>query len=366
MRWKLVRALLVVLAAASSTGFTPASIQGRKLSPIQLELSSQTTSEHPHLTCWSSTLQQSPINSHVHPSVDLVIRSPADGGTGIIATDDIPKDTTVLSLRLEEIGMLDATSILDGYKNQTKRDDKVLNMLCEMWEKDFVPSKKSGQESEEGKRLAVLAGVVAHLQLVRYKDLTSWVATDVKEGFALDESRRLGPFLDSMPLLPRHSDASNRHPFPTHFLFWTEEEVEHLLAGTMAQTKAREVRAGVGLILREWSASFLEEHSPAIQKQDLLNAIFSAFASVLSRSFGDAAGRDLDGKGRMLVPIADMLNHDSENPNVSWKWHVGIEDEGMIEEGKGDIAVTTIRDVKKGEELCKCYGWRQVDGTESF
>ena len=259
--------------------------------------------------------------------------------------------------------MLDATSILDGYKKQTKRDDKVLNMLCEMWEKDLVPSKKSGQESEEGKRLAVLAGVVAHLQLVRYKDLTSWVATDVKEGFALDESRRLGPFLDSMPLMPRHSDANNRHPFPTHFLFWTEEEVEHLLAGTMAQTKAREVRAGVGLILREWSAPFLEEHSPAIHKQDLLNAIFSAFASVLSRSFGDAAGRDLDGKGRMLVPIADMLNHDSENPNVSWKWHVGVEDEGMIEEGKGDIAVTTIRDVKKGEELCKCYGWRQVNGT---
>jgi SET domain-containing protein len=56
----------------------------------------------------------------------------------------------------------------------------------------------------------------------------------------------------------------------------------------------------------------------------------------------------------MLVPMVDMLNHDSENPNVGWKWHVG--EEKMVDEGKGDIAVTTLRDVKKGEELCKCYG----------
>jgi hypothetical protein len=60
----------------------------------------------------------------------------------------------------------------------------------------------------------------------------------------------------------------------------------------------------------------------------------------------------------MLVPLVDMLNHDSETPNVSWRWHVGEGDEDMIEEGKGDIAVTTLRDVKKGEELTKCYGWR--------
>jgi hypothetical protein len=56
----------------------------------------------------------------------------------------------------------------------------------------------------------------------------------------------------------------------------------------------------------------------------------------------------------MLVPMVDMLNHDSENPNVGWKWHVG--DKKGVDEGKGDIAVTTLRDVKKGEELCKCYG----------
>ncbi|KAL7489409.1 hypothetical protein ACHAW6_015007 [Cyclotella cf. meneghiniana] len=231
-------------------------------------------------------------------------------------------------------------------------------MLVEMWDKDLTPVKKSGEETQEGKRLAVLAGIVAHLQLLRYKDRSPAVTSEIKEGFALEESRRLGTFLDAMPLLPQHSTKGDRHPFPTHFLFWTDDEIEILLRGTIAQTKAREVRAGVGLIVREWSKSFLKEHSTTLSQADILNAIFSAFASVLSRSFGDAAGRDLDGKGRMLVPVVDMLNHDSENPNVSWKWHVGVGDEEMIAEGKGDIAVTTLRDIRKGEELCKCYGWR--------
>jgi hypothetical protein len=60
----------------------------------------------------------------------------------------------------------------------------------------------------------------------------------------------------------------------------------------------------------------------------------------------------------MLVPLVDMLNHDSEDPNVSWKWHVGEGDEEKIADGRGDIVVATLRDVKKGEELRKCYGWR--------
>ncbi|KAL7526286.1 hypothetical protein ACHAXR_001409 [Thalassiosira sp. AJA248-18] len=157
-----------------------------------------------------------------------------------------------------------------------------------------------------------------------------------------------------MPLLPQHENNSmnnnNQHPFPTHYLYWTDDEVQILLRGTMGQTKAREVRAGIGLVVREFSSSFLTEHSK--------NKGVSQITAVLSRSFGDAAGRDLDGKGRMLVPLVDMLNHDGEDPNVHWTWHVGEGDEDKIAEGKGDIAVTTLRDVKGGEELLKCYGWR--------
>lgn len=320
--------------------------------------------EHPHSLLWSTTLKTA-ANSYVHPSVQLAIRPPSEGGTGIIATDDIPSDTIAMCLPLEEVGMIDAASILDSPQlKQQKGQDAVMDMLSEMWNKEFASVNKSKLETQEGRRLAVLAGLIAHLQLTRYKDLTAvesnlstWNNNLVKEIFALDESRRLGLFLDAMPLLPQHS-SENNHPFPTHFLYWADDEIQYLLQGTIAQTKAREVRAGVGLVIREWSAFFLKEHSESLSQTQILNAIFSAFTSVLSRSFGDAAGRDLDGKGRMLVPLVDMLNHDGEQPNVSWKWHVGEGDDEMVEGGRGDIVVRTLLDVKKGDELVKCYGWR--------
>lgn len=313
--------------------------------------------QHPHSKLWRTTLDTSP-NGYVNPAVELAIRPPSEGGTGILAVDDLPADAVALCLPLEEVGMIDAASILDSYNEEDYDErDEVMCMLKDMWNKE-LSSSKSKENSEEGKRLAVLAGLVAHLQLTRYKDLTSWTANAVKEGHALEQSRRLGLFLDAMPLLPQHDEDATQHPFPTHFLYWTDDEVQILLQGTMGQTKAREVRAGIGLVVREWSSAFLKEHSSGATQTQILNAIFSAFTAVLSRSFGDAAGRDLDGKGRMLVPLVDMLNHDGEDPNVRWTWHVGEGDEDKIEEGKGDIVVTTLREVKKGEELFKCYGWR--------
>jgi len=313
--------------------------------------------QHSHSLLWEKTLEVAP-DSYVNPAIDLAIRPPEKGGTGILAVDDVKKDTIVLCLPLEQVGMIDAASILDS---APEGEDAVFDMLNVMWNKGVASekNKKKGEDTQEGKRLAVLVGIIAHLQLTRYKDKTAWTANEVKEGHALEESRRLGLFLDAMPLLPQQPTPNNplQHPFPTHFLYWDDDEIEQLLQGTMAQTKAREVRAGVGLVIREWSAAFLKEHS-SMKQSEILNAIFSAFTAVLSRSFGDEAGRDLDGAGRMLVPLVDMLNHDSEEPNVSWQWHVGEGDEEKIKAGRGDIAVTTLKDVKKGEELYKCYGWR--------
>ncbi len=125
--------------------------------------------------------------------------------------------------------------------------------------------------------------------------------------------------------------------------------------------------AGTGLVLRGWSESFLKGHSAEFTQKEILSSICSAFTCVLSRSFGDSAGRDLDGNGRMLVPLVDMLNHDGEDPNVSWKWHVTEEEEMELRKSnqdgknwmtKGDIVVTSIGEIKKGDELFKCYGWR--------
>jgi hypothetical protein len=326
--------------------------------PLQ-ETQQTQQNHHPHSLLWSATLDASP-NAYVNHSIDLAIRSPSQGGTGIVAVDDVPVDTVLMCLPLEEVSMIDAASILDSY-NEEEGDDAVLQMLKEMWNEDL--SATTQQDSDEGKRLAVLAGIIAHLQLIRFRDKSiyqthRWMGAS----YSLEHSRRLGLFLDAMPLLPK-SNTTNKHnqqhPFPTHFLYWTDDEVEILLQGTMAQTKAREVRAGIGLVVRKWSSAFLKEHHRNVVTQtQILYAILSAFTAVLSRSFGDSAGRDLGGKGRMLVPLVDMLNHDGEDPNVRWTWYVGEEDDDKVRDGHGNIVVTTLRSVKRGEELVKCYGWR--------
>ena len=309
--------------------------------------------QHSHSLLWEMIIEQSP-DSYANPAIELAIRSPEEGGTGILAVENLKKDTVVLRLPLEQVGMIDAGSILD---NVTKGEDEVLDMLNQMRAESESSSdvmNEHGSGTNVGQRLAVLVGIIAHLQLTRYKEKTDDINL-VQEGYALQQSRRLGLFLDAMPLLPQQPTPKN-HPFPTHFLYWDDDEIEHLLQGTMAQTCARQLRAGVGLLVREWSTAFLKEHS-TLKQSEILNAIFSAFTAVLSRSFGDTAGRDLSGAGRMLVPLVDMLNHDSEDPNVRWTWHVGEGDEDKIKEGRGNISVSTLRDVNKGEELYKCYGW---------
>jgi len=82
---------------------------------------------HPHSLVWQRTLENSP-NSFVNPSVDLAIRPPSGGGTGIVAKDDLAKDSVALSLSLQEVGMIDARSILDGF-DAGKDEDAVLSML---------------------------------------------------------------------------------------------------------------------------------------------------------------------------------------------------------------------------------------------
>mmetsp|Transcript_6309 Transcript_6309/g.9864 ORF Transcript_6309/g.9864 Transcript_6309/m.9864 type:complete len:670 (-) Transcript_6309:227-2236(-) len=325
--------------------------------------------QHSHSLLWEKTLEVCP-DSYANPAIELTVRPPDEGGTGILAVQDVPKDTVVLNLPLEQVGMIDVASILDA---APEGEDAVLDKLSLMWKEEELQQHQNNEEQagddrqddDDGRRLAVLVGIIAHLQLTRYKDKTASTAHLVKDGHALEQSRRLGLFLDAMPLLPQRSspnDTNNplpRHPFPTHFLYWDDDEIEHLLQGTIAQTNARQLRGGVGLLVREWSAAFLEEHSTAtgIKQVEILNAIFSAFTAVLSRSFGDAAGRALGGAGRMLVPLVDMLNHDSEEPNVSWTWHVGEGDEELIKAGRGNVSVTTLKEVKRGEELYKCYGW---------
>ena len=111
--------------------------------------------------------------------------------------------------------------------------------------------------------MAVLAGVLAHLHLTRCRDkygklmakpddTDTETSNETKAGTStLEVAQEYGPFVDAMPLLPqvpaKLSDLPARHPFPSHVLYWTDEEIIHLLQGTMGQTKvskSKEKRLG--------------------------------------------------------------------------------------------------------------------------
>ena len=109
---------------------------------------------HPHSLLWSTTLARAP-NACVHPAVALTVRPPSAGGTGIVAGGDLDAGTVALRLPLEEVGMLDAASVLDAYET-AGGDDAVLDALRDMWRRE--PEGSEPSKGEEGTRLAVLAG----------------------------------------------------------------------------------------------------------------------------------------------------------------------------------------------------------------
>lgn len=95
----------------------------------------QTKTQHPDVICWTKTLQESP-NSFVHPSIELTLRPPSEGGTGLIATAAIERNTKVLSLDVDEVPVIDAESFFrryDEYSGKDDEDDEVLKMLAKIW-----------------------------------------------------------------------------------------------------------------------------------------------------------------------------------------------------------------------------------------
>ena len=108
----------------------------------------------------------------VHPSIGLVVRPPSARGTGIFAADDVEANVDVMTLPLGEVGMIDALSVLDSYQRRRSEGggcdwDEVLETLREFWDSAGGGGGGSSgtKKGAEGRRLAVLVGVVAHLAL---------------------------------------------------------------------------------------------------------------------------------------------------------------------------------------------------------
>lgn len=327
----------------------------------------QSITDHPDQICWKTTLANSP-NSYVSPSIELITRPPSEGaGTGITAVQDIPANTTIMSLAVDEVPIIDAYDLISGYSKTNSNDDAVMNKLTKSWygiHSFDVNDKGDVKKSTDSNlsRYDVLDGILAHLTLTRYRDLSP--SHTVKDGYILQESRRLGHFLDSMPLFPNIGytgrDPLEKHPFPTAILFWKEKEFD-LLNGTIAQVTIGDKRIASSYRIRDLYEVFLEEHVD-LELIDVINAIESSSSTTNSRAFGrnyDIGLKEMKKDNHLLVPMVDKMNHAFDGGNVGWESVLLNESEERAQRAKGESVtfdLVTRRDVSKGDEIFTSYG----------
>jgi SET domain len=174
---------------------------------------------------------------------------------------------------------------------------------------------------------------------------------DTRPQATLSENSSFGPYLATLPWV---QGVNNQE----HILYWTDDDVESNLKGSMCYEEAKELREEVALAIkvltsivgksvREYRGEVVESGVWPWEKVEslqgpvdgLAEAVKGAFVCLLTRSFQDG---DLDGE--KMVPMLDMLQH-SEEPNVS---HAMRQSDGTVE-------VRARRSLQAGEELLNQY-----------
>lgn len=219
--------------------------------------------------------------------------------------------------------------------------------------KDAVTDPKCGEafaklieKAGPGGNTVAMAGYMAKEYLVQ---------KEMQEGTegATDDSN-FGPYLST---LPWERGVNSQE----HALFWSEDDVEKYLPGTMCYDETVALRSEVDLAVKvingivassvraargeetessgfSWPWEMKQASSGLVDGID--GAVKGAFVSLLTRSFEDG---DED-NGEKLVPLLDMLQH-SKEPNVS---HVMRKDDGTVE-------VRAKRKLAAGDELLNQY-----------
>ena len=168
------------------------------------------------------------------------------------------------------------------------------------------------------------------------------------------ESNPFGPYLQT---LPWERGVNNQE----HVLFWSDDDIEKHLRGSMCYSEAAALREEVDLAIKVMNAmvskTVRQYRGEAVQEggfkwpwevqpensngalEGLPEAMRGAFVSLLTRSFQDG-----DGDEEKLVPMLDMLQH-SDDPNIA---HVMRESDGTVE-------VRARTALQAGDELLNQY-----------
>lgn len=172
----------------------------------------------------------------------------------------------------------------------------------------------------------------------------------------LDDQASRGNFEPYLDLLPWERGQNDQE----HILFWSDEDIERLLKGSMCYNEAKELRSEVALAtqilgpilsrsIRDLRGENIQEgfrwpwetnsEEPQAPIEGVTMAVTGAFVTQLTRAFEDG-----DADGEKLVPLLDMLQH-SEEPNISHGMRVS----------DGTVEVRSRRALQPGEELFNLY-----------
>lgn len=239
--------------------------------------------------------------------VDLRFRH---AGRGIIATQDIPADTEIVSIP--------RNAIISSETSELK------NILPALFE-------SHGDEDDE-------------------QALDSWSALVLvmMYEFFLGDQSKWKPYLDVLP-----------DSFDTP-MFWSDEELSHLQASAVVN---RIGKASAEDMFRTRLIPAIRQNPDVFAASrdygdhDLIKLAHRMGSTVMAFAFdleNDGAAADDDeadgwvedqeGKSMMgMVAMADMLNADAE-----FNAHVN--------HGDDELTITTLRDVKAGDEILNCYG----------
>ena len=177
--------------------------------------------------------------------------------------------------------------------------------------------KKLIEKAGPGANTVVMAGYMAkeYLQLLE----------DVKND--RESNCRWGPYFNTLPW--KRGDNEQEH-----ILFWSEDMIDSLLAGSVCYEEAngltsevdlaikvmngivgKKIRAYRGEEIDEGGFSWPWETKPKASEEPpegFAEAVKGAFVSLLTRSFQDGDG---EGDEEKLVPMLDLLQH-SDSPNI--------------------------------------------------
>jgi hypothetical protein len=277
-----------------------------------------TTQEYDGLLSWLQT-QNAEITNKIR-----IEESSRGGGYGAVVTEDVSDDELLFSIPRN------ACVTMQNVLGDPECGEAFQALI---------------QKAGPGGNTVCMAGFLAKEYLI--------MQDDRKKG--KQDSSCFEPYLAT---LPWQRGVNNQE----HTLYWSDEDIETFLKGSLCYKEATELRQEVdlatrvleGLVgpsIREYRGEKVESKSefswPWERKEQpdlgpvegFKEAVTGAFVTILTRSFQDG-----DDDGEKLVPMLDMLQH-SDEPNIR---HVMRRMDGTVE-------VQARRDLNAGEEVLNQY-----------